>query len=416
MPRTEINAHSDLQVNVASPPGWTFAPGDTVIGTVVRRSSIVAPEATVRIALIGRVKTKVVVRNGNSSAVFRERKQLFSPTMTTQILFQGPLHIPPKQEHDSKNEMLSWPFSITIPTQSREEVTFQPTVSSGHHSNGDRTLPGTFYSGGISFYRSSEGFVEYYLEAQLRRECSYKVLVSTYPITLGRFPGTDLLGYNIQEHTVNKIVCSQRLLPGMENADLTLKQKAQKFFGSSKLPNLHYKVKITWPGCVQLDNPNPFPFILDVIPQQRKTSSGIQGVEHEIQLTCIKMCIKSKTELTAPTISAKRTVRRDNNSCSDLQIREALKDLKSPIIFSSEKENKPVDFGNMLQLVLHSNGLTTGKRHLSKIPVIHPSFSTTGITHSHWWDIEVVLSVVGEIHKILISSILEILPPREVDF
>lgn len=403
MPHTTRNGSPGLQVNVFSPPGWTFAPGDTVIGTVVRQSCIVTPEATVTIALIGRVKTKINKSSGNSNVEYRERKQLFGPPTTSQVLCRGPLHLPPKEERGSDSGLLSWSFSITIPTQSREEL-----------RRANCTLPGSFYSSSFGFYTSSEGFVEYYLEAQLRynRRGSYEVLKSTYPITLRRFPGTSLLSYNIKKHTVGRTFCSPRLLPGMENADLTLRQKAQKFFGSSKVPELHYKVEMSWPCSMQLDNPSHFPFILNIIPQQAKNCAGIRGVGHEIRLTSIRMCIKGKTTVTAPGNFSTHSIHYDDHSSRyDLQIGLALKDLESPIIFSSEKENKPVNLGNLLQLVLRSDGLTAGKRRLSKISGLYPSFSITDITHSHWLDMDVILSVVGETHRIQLRSDLKILPP-----
>lgn len=403
MPHTTKNGNPGLLVNFISPPGWTFAPGDTVIGTVVRHSCIVSPEATVTIALIGRVKTKIHKSSGNSSAQFRERKQLFGPPTTSQVLCRGPLHLPPKEERSGDNDLLSWPFSITIPTQSKEEV-----------GKANRTLPGTFYSSNLDSLAPSEGFVEYYLEAQLRynRRGSFEILKSTCPITLRRFPGTSLLSYNMKKHTVDRTFCSPRLLPGMENADLTMKQKAQKFFGSSKVPELHYKAEMSWPCSIQLDNPSHFPFILNIIPQQEKSCAGIRGVGHEIRLTSIRMCIKGKTTVTAPGKFSKHSFYHDNQSSRyDLQIGLVLKDLESPIIFSSEKENKPVNFGNLFQLVLRSDGLTAGKRRLSKISDLYPSFSITGITHSHWLDIDVILSVVGEIHTIQLRSALKILPP-----
>lgn len=403
MPQTTKNGNPDLQVNVVSPPGWTFAPGDTVIGTVVRHSCIVTPEATVAIALIGRIKTKINETSGDSNVVYRERKQLFGPPTTSQVLCRGPLHLPPKEERSGDNDLLSWPFSITIPTQSREEV-----------GKANRTLPGTFYSSNLSFSKSSEGFVEYYLETQLRynRRGSYEVLNSTCPITLRRFPGTNLLSYNMKEHTVDRTLCSPRLLLGMENADLTLKQKAQKFFGSSKVPELHYKVEMSWPCSIQLDNPSHFPLILNIIPQQAKSCSDIRGVGHKIQLTSIRMRIKGTTAVTAPGNFSRHSIHYDDHSSRyDLQIGLALKNLETPIIFSSEKENKPVNFGNLFQLVLRSDGLTAGKRRLSKISDLYPSFSITGISHSHWLDMDVILSVVGETHTIQLRSALKILPP-----
>lgn len=70
----------------------------------MRGSQIVTPEATVMITLVGRIKTMIVVTNynahGTNHSYYRERKDLFGPTATSQTLFQGPLHLPPAQDRD----------------------------------------------------------------------------------------------------------------------------------------------------------------------------------------------------------------------------------------------------------------------------------------------------------------------------
>jgi hypothetical protein len=84
----------DLQIELASPPGWHNTAGDTVIGHVTRSAPIVSPDACVRLSLVGRLKTKIYRESSvlKGSQKFRSLGHLWTPK--PQILFRGPLHLP----------------------------------------------------------------------------------------------------------------------------------------------------------------------------------------------------------------------------------------------------------------------------------------------------------------------------------
>jgi hypothetical protein len=147
MPRTKKTGSPSLQIDVASPPSWTFIAGDTVIGTVISRSAIVTPEATVTITLFGRVKTKITVRkstgNGSRTEHYRGRWLLVG-SETRQVLHQGPVHLA-----TGSSEPLSWPFSIKIPTRPIDSLARQSAGAKSFlplNNIADHLLPGTFYS------------------------------------------------------------------------------------------------------------------------------------------------------------------------------------------------------------------------------------------------------------------------------
>jgi hypothetical protein len=100
----------DLKFDVAAPQGWSYAPGDTIIGNLVRHNPVVAHEAEVKIKLIGRIKSKVVRSKGNGTSVNRDEYQIFN--LSPQLLYQGTLHLP-----EDSDETLNWPFEIKIPTE-----------------------------------------------------------------------------------------------------------------------------------------------------------------------------------------------------------------------------------------------------------------------------------------------------------
>lgn len=50
----DIALQDDLKFDVAAPAGWEYAPGDTIIGHLMRKSPLVTPECTVIVWLAGR--------------------------------------------------------------------------------------------------------------------------------------------------------------------------------------------------------------------------------------------------------------------------------------------------------------------------------------------------------------------------
>ncbi|ODM15649.1 hypothetical protein SI65_08883 [Aspergillus cristatus] len=414
MPRTKETGNADLQIDLAY-PGWTFAPGDTVIGTVLRRSHIVAPKATVKLSLVGHVRTKITPNGSSSRGYYRGHWYLFSTT-TTQVLFEGPLHVP-KDNYSGKDET-SWSFSLPIPMKPANSALGGYYMEEGFLSQdkfglAQHTLPGTFITSNNDWNHSSEGYVEYYLEARLQyhRGGGYKLDRATVPIIMRPQPPIVLPDCDLQQRKIDKIFQSQRLLPGMGRADLTFRQKTQRLLGSSKVPRAHYSVQVGLPRVIQLDNPSPIPLTLNIVLPT--SSTGFQNVGLKVRLNWVKASIKSTTTLLAPRDFSRITKRDAHSVNHNLNLERAFRDLEAPIEYSIDKahDNGPVNIGSMLQLTLRSNGLKAGNRRLASVPYpyIQPDLVTYNIRHSHRLEMEVSLSIAGERHTIPVSGDVMIL-------
>ncbi|KAE8372134.1 hypothetical protein BDV26DRAFT_274746 [Aspergillus bertholletiae] len=414
MPYTTRTGNEALNIDLASPPGWTYVGGDTVIGNVVRRSHIVTPDAMVTITLVGRVKTKITVKRNNgqttSTSHYRGRWELFQTSRDT--LFRGPLHLPP----NSSDNPLTWSFSIDIPTRPSDQVLV------GHCSEESylpldkeilarSTLPASFFASHRGWRTSSEAFVEYYLEAHLRysRSGSFDDEIATFPITIRPVPPAGGFNYELQSRLLTGMAKSQRLLPGMEHAELSLKQKTQKLFGSSKVPEFRYTVEISWPYAVQLDHLVPVPIIISVQPD--RTSPDISNVAQKVQLNWVSMTIKSLTNVRAPGNLTPTYTHSDSHSYSHtIGLKNAFMRLKSPIVFTTGKGNEPINIGNMLGLFFHSDGTTVGGLRTTTYDGPSPDFITYNIMNRNELQLELSLTVAEETKQFKISSGLTILP------
>lgn len=422
MPRTQKAGGPALQIHVASPPNWRFAAGDTIIGTVVRRSPIVAAGATVTITLFGRVKTKISVKrsNGQSSHTehYRGRWSLVG-NETRQVLHTGPLHLANGQGNGNNNDCLSWPFEITIPTQPPPALARTDAQSFLPLGNiADHPLPGSFYSERRSFGKSSEGFVEYYLESELRYSFGNKHETNQAITLLSLehcFTGMPSLAVRIS--TFRRTVQTQRLLPGMEHAKLTFKQKTQKLFKTSKVPSFVYSIELHSPSAITLAGPSPIPLMVqfssnDVVVD----NSSIPDIKPDIRLNWVQMTIKSTTTVAAPGKFIASNTHSDSHSCDyPLGLQAAISRLEKPIVFRSTQDTNGVDIGAVLQLVLHPNGLYAGNRRLSSVPTISPSFVTYNIKHEHTLKWELSLTVAEETQEMKATVPIKILPPTRGD-
>ncbi|KAE8165117.1 hypothetical protein BDV40DRAFT_79155 [Aspergillus tamarii] len=414
MPQTPKTGNENINIDLASPPGWTYIGGDTVIGNVVRRSHIVTPDAQVILTLVGRVKTKITVKRNNgqttSTSHYRGRWHLFRTSRET--LFRGPLHLP----EGSVNDPLTWPFSVEIPTRPSDQV-LQGHCKEESYLPLDKeilaqsALPASFFSSDRGWRTSSEGFVEYYLEAELRygRSGSFEVETATFPITIRQVPQAGIFNYELKSCVLAGRAKSQRLLPGMEHAELSLKQKTQKLFGSSKVPEFHYTVEVSLPYAIKLGHPAPVPIIIGIKPSS--ASPEISDVTQKVHLNWVNMTIKSETLVRAPgNLTPTYAHNHSHSSSHTVGLRKAFLRLENPVVFTTGKGNQPIDIGNMLGLVFHPDGSTVGGRRNTTYSGPSPDFITWNILHRNELELEVSLTVAEETKEFKISSGLKILP------
>ncbi|KAJ5825899.1 hypothetical protein N7474_003037 [Penicillium riverlandense] len=418
--RTIRTDNDALKFDVAEPPNWSYSPGDTIIGNLVRKEGIVSPEAIVKVGLIGRAVTQIIDKGNQGSA--RHYTGAYSYLGLEQdLLFKGPLHLPKGvQPGGVVAGPLSWPFCVKIPTEPvdnrnrglTKEISFLP-LDKDHPVR--HVLPGTFSSSQNRYGRESNSFIEYYLSAQLRYwyGSELKTVTATWPITL-RHPlesGVDLIG-QLTETSTQRLIQSQRLVPGMRHRGLSFKQKMQKSFGSSKVPEFCFKFIITYPKVIQFGNPEPIPIIFEIEPVPEKTSEEIRDVSQRIEITSVKMSLSSWTYICCPGNFSNTDLHSDTQKSShDLGLGKALETLESPLeIYTADgKADKPINLGNMFQLTLHRSGLKSGSKNLSltghsRCPVLYPDFVTYCIRHKNSLVWEISLHVSGEKHSFTMTT------------
>lgn len=416
MPEAWKSSSAALTIELAAPPNWTFAAGDTVIGSVGRSALLVTPEATVTLRLLGRAKTKIEVSRGNNRHdVYRSRFNFFTslpPGATRRVVFRGPVHIPEGGAH-------SWPFSVAVPSAPwvspvpggpAQDSSFLPLTAADIPRH---ALPGTFRSGDNGFTTSSDCFVEYYLEAALRysKGSSVEVATATLPLTL-RHPSTALpiTDFQLQPRGWDKYVRSYLLVPGQETARLSFRQKSQKLFGSSKVPQFQFTVRVAVPSVIQLDNPAPIPVQLLIVPRDGPGSAAKGASSPSVTLNHVKLGLRSETLVVAP--GNWGGIHDDRQSVGrHLALEDAFRGLAEPVVIPSGDE--PVDVGALLQLRLSAGGLYSNNKRLGSVPVIHPGFTTYNIRHRNTLKWTISYTVVGEKQKIEFESAVTILAPAE---
>lgn len=109
--RTVRTGDDALKFDVAEPPNWSYAPGDTIIGNLVRKEGIFSPDATVKVGLVGRAVTEII-EPGNSRTTRQHTGACSYLGLEQDVIFKGPLNF-----HEVNAELLSWSFSDKIPTE-----------------------------------------------------------------------------------------------------------------------------------------------------------------------------------------------------------------------------------------------------------------------------------------------------------
>jgi hypothetical protein len=205
------------------------------------------------------------------------------------------------------------------------------------------------------------------------------------------------------------MIQSQRLLPGMENTELSLKQRMQKRFQSVKEPEFHFKIHLTAPTAVQIDDPNPIPIKLNIVPLPDKTSVSLNDIPLKLRIDEMQLFLNSHTHALAPTRRLDAGHEKIYTESASLFLEQAFWELESPLVITTDKSNEPINIGNMLQLALHPRGLTAGKRTLFRSAPICPDFTTYSIKYRHSQEWRICLTVAGEAYTSEISGPLKVI-------
>ncbi|KAJ5915850.1 hypothetical protein N7454_010991 [Penicillium verhagenii] len=421
MPAHQTSGSPAFKFDIAAPHEWAYSPGDTIIGNLVRKKPIVTPAASIKLYFFGRVKVKITERRTGtdepSESIYRDDRQLIASNETN--VFKGPLHLA-----EWGDDPLSWPISVDIPRQAMKpyghgqdnwQSSFLPMgVEVPAADPTKRLLPGSFYSSNNS--RSSYELVEYYLKAEMRYEFGghHKSHEAIFPIILRHQPPETISAPRMFKQIQQ--ISTYRLLPGMEDAELSFKQHAKQMFFSSKVPRLRYELLFTVPTSIRLNDPTPFSLQLEIIPDLDETSASINDFAQNLRIVGLEFHMHLKTQSQAPSTFLGSIHRHEHKDDLSIDFKRSLADLEHPLVLTTGEKRVPVDLGNIFQLSFHGWGVKAGNRKIGwdmwRNTQLQPSFITYSIRHSHTMDWKITFEIAGEKikHRFgLPVSILELL-------
>lgn len=396
MDPTQTPGSDHLKISVAAPPLWTYIAGDTIIGSVNGCSHIGASDAMVSLALVGQAKTLIEREGCNVTNKYYGVWELFE--FAPQILHRGPIHIP----EANSSEKINIPFSINIPETAslsafRDHGQAESFIPLHAGFIAQHPLPGTF----SSEWSGAKLCIDYHLRAQLqyKRHGSWQVQRATAPITLGH-PTVDpsTICFALQRRSIACRVRGHDLRPSMQSEKLSLTQKAQRMFRSSRTLGLSFAVEMLMPLHIQLDNPAPIPLILRVVPQQNGSSGVIKDAVQPVKINWMRLSILSQVEIVCkPEGSGCCKIAKDENVFTQpLGLKRVFSERKEPIVTVSGPRDQQINIGSILHLVLSHDGLRSGDERLSRSVSIQPSFVTFNIRLSHKLIWEMSLDIAGE--------------------
>ena len=411
MPRTCAKSTQELAIQLDDKP-FSYCPGDVIIGGVVRKVHTVSTRAWVTITLHGRAKSKLTVRRNNGSGTtthhYRGRFNFFAPNETCQKIFDGPVHIPPGGDPNA------WPFALTIPTRpsplsvkagNSQDRSYLPLNDEAIATS---SLPSCFAFENQGWGPTFHGFVEYYLEAEFRQENGSHLSTATLPIVVqAASTPYPFETFDLKARTYPGCIKTQRLIPGMEDAELSFRQKTQKLFGSSKVPQFSFSVQVDCPTVIQMQNPIPIPFKIRIIPNRGQTSDIIVDIPQTIMLRSLTMELEATTSIICDGSFSSRTA--SGTQKQHFADKGTVLGLRSPIAIPSDSDAKAFDVGAFLELSLHPQYASVRGKPLHPFAQIYPSFITYNIKHSHQlrWDLS--LELAGESLKVSGGQAISIL-------
>lgn len=374
-----------------------YLAGDIILGRVVRRSHTVNPAGRVTIRLLGRL-TSATHLNSNSAKSYGGC-DLFDYEQLEDVLYDGPIHVAPK------GDSASWPFAIAIPRHPNARSVLAGNLrgtaflSLKLEDIAQHPLPPSCDFLGLG--EGYVGYVEYWLKATIiLKGTTSSMDESIFPIQLGTPPGPTLFtDFGLMETiTMRRSVDTLRLIPGMEDAKLSMKQKARTFFGSSKVPTYMFRAQVSVPSVVQLGHASPIPFCVRAVPASDGCSEIIREVPQTITLESFELKIKPFGEvICGGTVFMGSLYTGSDNNGIDLRLKDIFDRLKrqGPIVVPQGEDAEPLDIGQHLELRLDKDFVYAFGRAVRGI-TLSPSMATYNL-RSTWrlfWSL--TFKVAGE--------------------
>ncbi|CAG7558415.1 unnamed protein product [Fusarium equiseti] len=391
MPRTVPQCSPALGIRLEGNQP-SYAPGDIIIGHVYRKIHAVSPSASIQIKLGGRTKTKLIVSSasgGNKRTTYRGRFNLIPENIHWKQIFEGPLHI--EQGGDEQ----VWPFAITLPKyvdpkyleNGEQHESFLPLGAT------DCVLPSTY---SYPTAGTTEAFVEYYLTATLRMrgKSASDGASAVLPITVANLEnGPPIADFAVKQARSSQTIYTYRLVPTMKEVKLSFSQKFKQVLQTTSVPTFVFNMFVGLPTIIQLDNPNPIPFKLHIVPDLKATSEALRDVKHQVRLTYVSIRIFTLTEVICEGTFAPHT--KDKTNEYDLCVMGPLSHgIREGIYIPCTDGESAIDIGEMINLRLghFSRGFPQlpGDLGLS----FDPTFTTYNIRQSHRlkWEVKGIVA------------------------
>lgn len=395
-----------LKFDIAAPSDWTFAAGDTIIGNIVRYAPIIAPDAKLSLALVGR--SRIHPEFGGEYAhtcflIYQEQKGLF----------RGPLHHP-----EGSETPLDWSFSIQIPNEPdkalirehSKQTSYLPLKDPSHP--GHHTFPGSFYSSQKHLGEHNEGIIEYYLRARLQYIFGGDIQTkdATWPIIM-RHPTNKAVDFDtMRQISALRYIQSWNLTP--ENESLSLRERSKKRLGILETPEFYFRVKVTYPEFVQLDGSRVMLASLEISPDKGTGGQNVRALP-TVEVNSIGMilrshcCIRKKMKYSVFSVPGDEI----NEQRHDLGLDRLFTSSPIPLTVHRNGYNA-FHFGEMLELSLHSSGLLSGGTLLSELKTsIQPDFRSYDIKHFNMVQWKISLTIAGEFHEVQGSGPMNLIGP-----
>lgn len=392
---------------------YTYIPGETITGFVIRKSHIVTPKATLRISLHARSKSRMVVNRGHLTSTYRGRFDLVKSADSMQTIFQGPLHI----SVDGRDQL--WPFAVNLPThvdlsalgsgvtQDQSYLSLYTVDLLTHR------LPPTFSTERYQYLSGMSAFVEYFLQAELETSSRGFATDAILPFKMLHVNSEPLnLGPCLQISRYTRAISSHGLISGGTNVE-TVRQ-ISNLPGSSKEPHLVLDIQVQIPTVLQLNSPDPVPFSVLAVPDLTKSSDGVQYSSQEVCITHIAMHIVAKTEVKC--LSRKTARQADIQTQIDLCAEDAYRQYGGTLFIpwgrptseengrvSPRESSEPLNVGEKI-------GLRLGRRQ-----DLYVTFQTYNIQHTHHLKWEMTVQIAGKNFELFGKDIVQILASPELE-
>lgn len=424
MPETAIKTGPKLGIRLDREHA-TFTLPDTVVGHVFRGSHLVTSEAVVKIKLVGRSKSKIVIRRGHWSSPYRARYSLVNESDYTYTLLKGPVHIP------ADGDGHTWPFAITLPTQydstwtasgTGQDESYLPLQTDGSALH---NLPPSFEAQKWGLGEGMGCFIEYYLQAELTTTSRGKseTVDAIQPLiitTLDRGTGSRRVRWSTSRST-QSLKRSGIMTAGDTAQDASSNPTTQSAVASS---SFDFVMVVRTPTTLQLDHPDPVNFLLLAEPKLMGGLDVALLTSQNILVTEVVVHLIASTRIKSP---SKRGAR---EASTETKFKLSTKDspqisaaLHVPWMRNADSTNDGARNPDAAPASSDRTQAINAGRHLGlRLPdkrfpdqIISESFTTHNIKHSHRLEWKVTVDIAGQSFTSSGGEAVEVLPPSSDD-